>query len=267
VCQIAQYARFRDYHKFLREKGNAVLESLKLIDPEIVGRVTIDSAPVLERALAERAGAGFVGKNTLYIDPSRGSFLLLGEIFINKKIGIERMSRAVDHSPRSAAGGCGTCRRCQTHCPTGALDKDYTIDARKCIAYWTIEHRGPIPYEFWPWVEQYIFGCDICQLACPYNRNIQTEIHRPALPQSFSREEIALVANMSQSDYERLFAGTPMTRAKRSGLRRNAIIAMFQMNHPDLGRILDCIDENSDLVLIETKEMILGKIKSAQGGT
>lgn len=228
--RVAQYARLKDYHKVLWRKGEAILTALHAaLGPDAVGRVVTDSAPLLERALAARAGAGFIGKNTCLIHPERGSFFLLGELLTSLELPLTE-GPAVDPERRTAAGGCGTCRRCQVHCPTGALDDAYTLDANKCLAYWTIEHRGPIPERFWPWLKLYVFGCDICQLVCPYNRG--SEPRAPAeLVRVAKHPDLYEVATMTQADYERMFGGTPMTRAKRTGLVRNALIAMTVTHH------------------------------------
>jgi epoxyqueuosine reductase len=256
---IAQYARLKDYHSFLRKKVTAVQKELtKFCDPEVEWRIAVDSAPVLERALAFKAGAGFIGKNTCFIHPHEGSFLLLAELFTTWSIADDSAAEKVSaHLERTPDGGCGTCKRCQIHCPTGALDEDYRIDARKCISYWTIEHRGLIPLEYWPWVGHYLFGCDICQLVCPYNRNIKTAaaarrmIRRPVAP------DLIAMANMDQSFYEKEFGGTPMTRAKRSGLRRNAIIAAVVKNDKRIYELFGQLKEDSDPVIRGTMEQVM----------
>lgn len=244
--KVAQYARIADYHKFMRSKLTKVTKKLS----EILGeqesfRITVDSAPLLERAIAAKTGSIFIGKNTCAIHPKQGSFFLLGEIistWFDPELILEKQST---HQNRSESGGCGTCRRCQVHCPTGALDQDYRIDARKCLSYWTIEHRGEIPREYWQWVARYIFGCDICQLVCPYNR------HRPASPESQSLSKIDSIdllemATMDQAKYEEIFGGTPMTRAKRSGLRRNAIIAATVRRDTRVTDLLGTLSEDED---------------------
>ena len=132
--------------------------------------------------------------------------------------------KSVDPEERTKDGGCGSCRRCAVFCPTGALDKAYSLDSKKCLSYYTIEHRGTVPFEFWPHFKKYFFGCDICQLVCPYNRGVSlTEKIYQKLPPSVDLFE---VATMDQKFYEDLFGGTPLTRAKKEGLQRNALIAM-----------------------------------------
>lgn len=249
--RVAQYARLKDYHKVLWRRGEAVLTGLhRRFDPKAVGRVVTDSAPILERALAARAGSGFIGKNTCFIQPDRGSFFLLGELLTSFELP-DTEEPPVDPTMRSEKGGCGTCKRCQVHCPTGALDKDYSLDARRCLAYWTIEHRGTIPERFWPWLEQYVFGCDICQLVCPYNRKIEPAplsdlVRVEATPALFD------VATLTQAEYERRFGGTPMTRAKRTGLMRNALIAMTVTSDPRLREAMTIAAERGDDVVQAT---------------
>ncbi|HYX39481.1 MAG TPA: tRNA epoxyqueuosine(34) reductase QueG [Oligoflexus sp.] len=222
--RVAQYARLRDYHKSMKLKATRILSVLQEKNPGLEGRVTIDSAPLLERALAARTMRGFIGKNTCFIHPDHGSLMLIGEILLSQPLTLSDPVATVDPNQRNEDGGCGTCRRCQVNCPTGALDTAYKLDARKCLAYWTIEHRGTIPYEFWPYLPTYVFGCDLCQLACPYNRKalLTDEPTRPDLinPDLFD------LATMDQKRYEAWMGGTPLTRAKREGLRRNALIAL-----------------------------------------
>lgn len=247
--QIARYARFADYHRVLREKAEHVARGLFLGG---TFRVTVDSAPLLERALAVRTRRGFVGKNTLYIHPEHGSFLLLGEILTTEKIALDTpVPQALDRKTRD--GGCGPCGLCQTACPTGALDRAYTLQTDRCLSYWTIEQRGTIPEEFWPWIAEYYFGCDLCQLACPYNK------HAAKPPSDWSERvypPVERVAVMSQQEYETHFGGTPLTRAKRSGLRRNALIALAVRNHPSLDQALAHIPCDSDPVLEATAQQI-----------
>lgn len=236
--RIAMYARYRDYHKVMRKTASNVIQR---ISPENAAdrnrwRVCIDSAPILERAVAAKTSLGFIGKNTCYIHPKKGSFLLLGEILTVNRVEADTPSK-VDAKKRTTLGGCGTCTRCQSFCPTGALDKAYVLDANKCLSYWTIENRGVIPKEYWVHVAKYIFGCDICQSVCPYNR--KTETSKISTKIQGEVDDLFAVATMDQKFYEDTFGGTPMTRAKRHGLIRNALIAMAVKNHPELDKAID----------------------------
>lgn len=244
--RIAQYARLKDYHRVLWRKGAEILAGvLEMGPPGGVGRVVVDSAPILERALAVRGSKGFIGKNTCFIDSEQGSFFLLGEILTSFELPLTENGRENSQSP-TRDGGCGSCRRCQTHCPTGALDEAYQLDARKCLSYWTIEHRGPIPTAFWPWLRLYYYGCDICQLACPFNRQAGKATAPADLVRISEPPDLFTVATMSQAEYERLFGGTPMTRAKRPGLMRNALIAMTVTGDSRLNDAIILASERAD---------------------
>lgn len=197
--------------------------------PDAVGRVCCDSAPLLERSIAVQAGLGFRGKNTCVISRQKGSLFFIGELLTSLDLSSLVLEKHEGTQPQRSS--CGTCRRCQVHCPTGALDMDYRMDARKCIAYWTIEHRGPIPQVYWPAVGMYVFGCDICQLVCPFNRVLRSsptaESLSPLVPRIDREIDLHALATMTQSQYETWFGGTPLTRAKREGLMRNGLIALY----------------------------------------
>lgn len=257
--RIAEYAKFQDYHKLLKSYGTSLANKLTSeLGIEFTWRVFTDSAPILERALAKKTRSGFIGKNTCYIHPEKGSFLLLAELFIDiSNLDLDNPA-AVDAKKRSAEGGCGSCKRCQVFCPTGALDADYKLDARRCLSYWTIEHRGTIPFEFWPHLKTYWFGCDICQNVCPYNRgvdyNSEENKHRK---KHLDRIDLLEVATMSQATYEQLFGGSPMTRAKISGLRRNALIALAVIKDERLAAYLPIAAHDPSPLIRDTVAQIL----------
>jgi epoxyqueuosine reductase len=217
--RVARYAWGRDYHKVLRKLLKQLMAFLDQNWPDYQHRSCVDTAPLLEKAFAEKAGIGFYGRNTTLISPEIGSFILLGEI-------ITTLSLEYD-APR--AGSCGTCRRCLEACPTQALLAPGKMDARRCISYLTLESRQPIPAELAPQLSNLIAGCDICQEVCPYNlahaQPLQLEpmkavkIAGDAIP----LEEILLLQNTEQ--FLRRFAGSPLTRPKREGLIRNSINA------------------------------------------
>jgi epoxyqueuosine reductase len=210
--------------------------------------VCVDTAPILERALAASAGAGFIGKSSMFIHKTHGTFLMLGEILSTRSTG-EPAAQFPQTPPN-----CGSCQRCQTYCPTGALNTAYTLDARRCLSYYTIEHRGTIPVAFWPWLRFYMFGCDICQLACPKNRSV------PAAPvRTHSRwgnaetaPSLLEIVQMSERDYANWFGGSPLTRAKREGLQRNALIAMVAKADPRLDDALAFVETSGGAVLKAT---------------
>lgn len=218
--RVAQYARIKDYHKVIKKKAQQVIGALSLSE----AMIAVDTAPLLERALAVRGGKGFIGKNTCFISAEHGSYILLGEIFTGLELPVQSRPH-IDSRRRSSAGGCGSCRRCQVHCPTGALDEEYRLDANKCLSYHTIENRGEIPQKFKKFLGNYFYGCDICQIVCPWNRPRKKSVD-PDL--EIDIPPLEKIATMSQAEYEKYFGGTAMTRAKRSGLMRNAKIALTQ---------------------------------------
>ena len=253
-ARVAQYARLRDYHKFLRRHCSEFWNELQKHYQDLGSmRVTVDSAPLLERALASRTAAGFIGKNTLYIHPNKGSYLLLGEI-LTDSIFPPDTPGSVDPKRRNPEGGCGSCKRCQVNCPTGALDEAYRLDAKKCLAYYTIEHRGTIPVAFWSGLKHYFFGCDICQLVCPYNRG-QKAVKSEHL-KIIGLPPLNKIALMNQQEYEEWFGGTPMTRAKKDGLRRNALISMVVQGHEALEKTLAELEDDASPLIKATLDQV-----------
>ncbi len=173
-----------------------------------------DTAPLLERDFARLAGLGWIGKNTMLIDRRLGSFTVLGALLVD----VELRPDEPHH-----ASHCGTCTRCLDACPTDAFDGPYRLDARKCISYWTIEHRGPIPDEFADRLDGWVFGCDVCQDVCPWNRKAPPG-REPALeprPEWTHPDLIELLAR-DPAELSRALKGTALSRAKRAGLLRNA---------------------------------------------
>lgn len=177
VGVIARYARGRDYHKVVKRRLQRLLALIREeVAPEASGHAYVDTGPILERELAERAGLGWFGKNTMLIHPRRGSWFFLGCLLLDVELGQEASS---------VTDRCGTCSRCLDACPTGALlGRDDSgapvIDARRCISYLTIEHRGAIPEDLRPLMGNRVFGCDICQEVCPFNERFAEEAEEPA---------------------------------------------------------------------------------------
>lgn len=250
--RVAKYALLPDYHKILSREGRLLQSNLEsLCQTELRGRVLVDTGPLLERALAAQTNSFFIGKNTLAINPHRGSYFLLAELFIDLEIDVDHGLATEPNRRDRSKGGCGTCRRCQVHCPTGALDHAYELNANRCLSYWTIENRGPIPVEFWPFLAKYWYGCDICQDVCPYNRsNTPTTWRTKYKP--WEMRDLFEIATMSQIEYEAWFGGYPMTRAKREGLMRNALIAMWASQHPRLKEAMEFARTSELEVLNET---------------
>lgn len=211
VPHIAYYAYGRDYHKVMKEMMRLLWQEPAMAEPDAV-RFCTDSAPILERYWAWRAGLGWIGKNTSLIIPAKGSFFFLGEIVT---------CREADRYDVPQKNRCGNCTRCLEACPTGALDAPRHLNAGKCISYLTVEHRGEIPAEQAARLGNRLFGCDTCQSVCPWNRfaaptTIATFHPTPSLL-SLKKEELKA---LSREDYNRIFAHSAVKRAKYEGLLR-----------------------------------------------
>jgi epoxyqueuosine reductase len=224
---FASYAWGDDYHEVLtprlRELG-AFVEAE--IGGEVAYRAYVDTGPVLERELGTRAGLGFVGKNTNLIHPRLGSWLFLGEVLLPVELPAAE--------PASGPGTCGQCTRCLEACPTGALVAPYVLDARRCISYLTIELKGPIPRELRPLMGNRIFGCDICQEVCPWNRRFARRTIEAAFqprPDAIAPHLLELLA-LDEEGFRRRFQGSPVKRAKRRGLLRNVATALGNWGDP-----------------------------------
>jgi epoxyqueuosine reductase len=212
--KIAKYAYGADYHEVLKRKMRQLLGHIESQTGKLEGtRVFVDSAPVLDRAWAVRCGLGFIGKNTTLIHPKKGSFFFIGHLFL--PLELETTSQPLNNR-------CGRCTKCIDACPTGALEAPFHIDARKCISYLTIEYKGSLeghdPKAFQGWM----YGCDICQDACPYNRfalpNIEPEF-QPSERLVAMREDDW--KNLTKEEFDALFKHSAMQRAGFDGLKRN----------------------------------------------
>ena len=216
--RIAQYARGRDYHVVLRHMLDQLIQATRdqLREP-FQARVFVDTGPVLERELAAAAGLGWIGRNTCLLNDRLGSYLLLGEAVTT-----------LDLAPDApAVPRCGRCTRCVDTCPTRALVQPHVLDASRCIAYLTIEHRGEIPAEFHRPMGEWVFGCDLCQQVCPYNARAPLGRHT-ALAADLVPAHVDLLRLLSlrSGDYRRLVKRAALQRASRMMLRRNAAIAL-----------------------------------------
>jgi len=203
VPQFAYYAR---------EKLSRLFEFIKSRYPEVTGRYFSDSAPVLERFWAAQAGLGFIGKNTLLIIPGKGSYFFLGELIIDMELDYD--------SPVSQ--NCGKCRRCLDACPTGAIERPHYLNANKCISYQTIENKGEISSDIAPLLSNNVYGCDICQKVCPWNRYSRPHSTPEFMPlDEFLSLDLKKLIEMDEEDYRRIFRKSAVKRAKFSGLKRN----------------------------------------------
>lgn len=213
VGKIARYAMEPDYHLTMTAALWRLLGRLaQAAGRPVRGRAVVDAGPILERELAQRAGLGWQGKHTLLIHPQLGSYVYLGELFVDLPLPVD--------APW-AADWCGACRRCIEACPTNAIRDGRVLEASRCIAYLTIEHKGDIPDALKPKMEGWLFGCDICQEACPWTRRAAR--HGDAGPGRMSLDE---VLSLDDAGFAARFGGTPVTRAKRAGLQRNARVLL-----------------------------------------
>jgi epoxyqueuosine reductase len=249
---ISRYAWGDDYHDVLREKLQMLLDGLREQHPQpFEARIYADTGPINERVLAKHAGLGWLGKNTLLLNERIGSFFFLGVILTTLELPPTLGNADVPPPDR-----CGTCRKCIDACPTEALVEPYVIDARKCISYLTIELRGAIPEQLREPMAQHIFGCDICQDVCPWNRHAAVTDANEFQPRSFGHPSAAAViekeftfngkdgaspdrlfsprlerlASLSQSDFNEIFHGSPIKRTKWRGLIRNVCVALGNSN-------------------------------------
>jgi epoxyqueuosine reductase len=213
--RIARYAQSRDYHSILYTRVRALTKLLR--DEGYNARASVDTLPVLERAWAARAGLGFIGKNCLLIIPGLGSYVLLAVVVTSAELPPDEPMRE----------RCGQCRLCLDVCPTRAFVKERVLDARRCIAYLTIEHEGEIAEELRPAMGEWLFGCDACQEVCPFNRKAPEAPDAALLPSS-RMEEIAAeeLLQLDAEYFEATFARSPLRRPGREGLARNAAIVL-----------------------------------------
>lgn len=219
--RIARYARGEDYHRVMKKRLHLLCDEFRRDHPDEVFRSFVDTAPILEREHAARAGMGWIGKHTLLIHPRRGSWLLLGGVVTTLDLVPPRVQRVEPDR-------CGSCTRCIDACPTDAITP-YRVDASRCISYLTIEHRSPIPREFFSDLGDWIFGCDICQEVCPHNSvrsgRVPTGRAHPAYAERTDSFDLLEVLGWTEEDRRAAFVKSALKRAKLDMMKRNAVIA------------------------------------------
>jgi epoxyqueuosine reductase len=223
--RIARYAWGRDYHATLRKRMVRLVELLEReLGRPVEARTLADTARAFDRALAARSGLGWFGKNSMIIVPRHGSWVMLGELYLDLELAPDL---PLNHD-------CGRCTSCLDRCPTGAIVEPYRIDAPRCISYLTIEERGPLPYELRPLMGNWVFGCDVCQDVCPYTRAAQDQpdpAFEPATPDNaFPR--LGWLLELTEVEFRAAYSGTAVTRTKRRGLARNAAVALGNSADP-----------------------------------
>lgn len=217
--RIARYAwGAADYHLVVRERLRRVGDRLHELVPGCRTRAVVDTAPLLERDFARLAGLGWFGKNTMLIHKRLGSDLFLGAVLTDAEL---------EYDQPHETSHCGTCRRCLDACPTDAFPEPYVLDARRCISYLTIELKAHVPAELRPGVQNWLFGCDVCQDVCPWNRKSPRSNRREFFPQEGMNPASAVeFLEMSQAEFEDRFRDTPLSRPGWRGMRRNAAIVL-----------------------------------------
>jgi epoxyqueuosine reductase len=233
---VARYALGRDYHKLMRQRLQTLADRIADVVGPFGHRVFVDSAPVLERALARNAGLGWIGKHTCLIDRDGGSWFFLGEIYLDIPLPVDQ----------PASAHCGTCTRCIDICPTQAITAPYRLDARRCISYLTIEHEGAIDPELRPLIGNRIFGCDDCQLVCPWNK----------FAKKTDEPDFRVRNNLDQATLAELFAWTEtefLQRTEGSAIRRSGYarwlrnIAVALGNAPTTSDVVDALESRRDI--------------------
>jgi len=257
--QIAAYALGYDYHDVLPKRMKRIVEFIQdRVGREVHHKMYTDTGPLLERELAQRAGLGWIGKNSCLIHPRSGSYFLLGEILLDVPLPSDE---PFSHDR------CGTCTRCIDACPTQCILPTRTIDSRKCISYWTIEAKNAIPPELRPLHADWIFGCDICQQVCPYNITFAKPNEAPAFQLRSSLETATLdhMLNLDSHNLRRDFKDSPLLRAKRRGLLRNAaIVAGNTGDRKYVNRLLSLLEHDPEPLVRAHAAWALGRIRSSK---
>jgi epoxyqueuosine reductase len=248
---ISRYATGRDYHKIMRNRLKKLQQKIETQVTDLIARPFVDSAPIMERQLAEKAGVGWVGKNSLILNEDAGSFFFLGELLVSLPLPV---SKPVEEQ-------CGKCVACITICPTQAIVEPYVVDARRCISYLTIEKFGPIPVEFREAIGNRIYGCDDCQLICPWNKMAvasteddfkpRKDIHSPQLLDLFAWTETSFLKRTE---------GSPIRRIGHERWLRNIAVALGNADYSDLivaalaekkAQASDMVNEHIDWALVQ----------------
>jgi epoxyqueuosine reductase len=255
---ISRYALGRDYHKLIRSRLAKLAEKISHwadieLGADISQRVFVDSAPVLEKPLAEKAGLGWIGKNTLILNRNAGSWFFLGEIYTNLPL---------PASTQQAEDECGKCKACMNICPTDAFPKPYVLDANRCISYLTIENSGAIPVELRSKMGNRVFGCDDCQLICPWNRYASTTSESDFKPRhQLENSDLVDLYYWTEEEFLNRTAGSPIRRTGYTGWQRNLAVGLG--NGPPSAKAIEALEnvKPSSPMVLEHVEWALDQLK------
>lgn len=254
--RIARYAWGElDYHDRLHDKLKQLKKWLEHASPGAMVRGIVDTAPLLEREFAEAAGLGWVGKNTLLLNREWGSYFFIAALLTDLTLTVD---------PPQEKGFCGTCTACLDACPTGAFVQPYVLDATRCISYLTIEHRGLIDADLVEQFDQWLFGCDVCQEVCPWNRRVPDTPETSLEPRAdLNPVDLVALLGLSESAFRERFRHTPMWRAKRRGMLRNAILLVGKQRIYNALPQLNALLEDSDEMLRAAAQWSINQIDAA----
>jgi epoxyqueuosine reductase len=259
--RVARYAWGRDYHEVIKER---LLRLRKELEEELGVRIKArgftDAVPLLERSAAQHAGLGFFGRNSCLINGRVGSYFFIADLIVDLEL----------EPDVAGTGTCGRCTRCMDSCPTGAIKAPGMVDARLCISYLTIENRGEIPRDLRPLVGDWAFGCDVCQEVCPYNKRKAARSRWPEFSENAGAgpylkiEEV--LAIRTEKEFERRFAGTPLTRPGRAGLLRNCCVAAGNLKLQEaVPALIECLRQDPSPLVRGHAAWALGEIGGAEG--
>lgn len=247
---VARYARGRDYHDVMRPRLRSLVSFMtEAAGASVRSRAAVDTSAVLERDLAARAGLGWIGKNTNLIRPSLGSYFFIGIV----------LTTAALDADAALPDRCGTCTACLTACPTSAFPAPYVLDARRCISYLTIEHRGPIDETLRGSLDGWAFGCDVCQEACPWNRKAPPS-REPAFDAPRAIDDLADVLALDEDAFRERFRGSAIQRARRTGLLRNAALVLGERGDESAGASLRKSATDSEPIVREAAVWALARL-------
>ena len=248
---ISVYALGNDYHDLIKKRLKTLARWLVAVAPDSELKVFVDTAPVMEKPLAAAAGLGWQGKHTNVVSREHGSWLFLGAIYTTLELPAD-----APHADR-----CGTCDRCQAACPTNAFPEPYRLDARRCISYLTIEHKGPIPHEFRAAIGNRIYGCDDCLAACPWNRFAKASREMAFAPRAeLTAPALADLLQLDDTGFRQVFAGSPVKRIGRDRMVRNAAIAAGNSGDAALAPVLARLVDDADAAVAEAASWALARL-------